>query len=165
MDPLDKVAHDLAAELQRTGTRCVFAESCTAGLIAATLARVPGISAHLCGSAVVYRELTKREWLGLDAKQLEQHTAVSAFASREIARGVLEKTPEANVSLGVTGHLGPQAPPELDGIVFVSIWSSNESGLTELNESRIKLESAERADRQREAVVRALESLRTCLQV
>jgi nicotinamide-nucleotide amidase len=38
-----------------------------------------------------------------------------------MAKGALEKTPEANVALAVTGHLGPNAPPQLDGLVFAAV--------------------------------------------
>ncbi len=52
-DDNDAVVAELHTELQRTGHVIVFAESCTAGMIAATLGRIPGISEWLAGSAVV----------------------------------------------------------------------------------------------------------------
>ena len=61
---LKKIAHDVAACLRSQPRRIVFAESCTGGLVAATLA-IPGISDSLCGSAVVYRLDTKTRWLGI----------------------------------------------------------------------------------------------------
>ena len=135
MDLLEQSARTFASELQRTKTKCVLQKAGTSGLIAATLARVAGISAYLCGSAVVYREQTKCKWLGLDPELLAENTAVSGYASREIGRGVLEQTPEATMSLGITGHLGPQAPPDLDGATFMAIWSRGDSGLELVEES------------------------------
>ena len=52
LDPLAFRAFDL---LRKTNQVLVTAESCTAGLIAATLARVPGMSTVLAGGFVVYQ--------------------------------------------------------------------------------------------------------------
>lgn len=120
---LDDAADRVAAALQLTQVRLVLAESCTAGLIAATLARVPGISEYLCGSAVVYRNATKEAWLGVPHGLLDDPRIgpVSAQCAEAMARGVLERTPEATLALAITGHLGPGAPAALDGIVHVAI--------------------------------------------
>lgn len=37
-----------------------------------------------------------------------------------MATGALEATPHADIAAAVTGHLGPGAPPEQDGLVFVA---------------------------------------------
>ena len=113
----------LAALLRATGYRLVLAESCTAGLAAATLARVPGISEHLCGSAVVYRNGTKSAWLGINPALLDdlEIGPVSAECTRELALAVLRRTPEAELSAAVTGHLGPNSPTGLDGVVYVAV--------------------------------------------
>ncbi|MBL8850352.1 MAG: CinA family protein [Planctomycetaceae bacterium] len=113
----------LAALLRASGRRLVLAESCTAGLVAATLARIPGISEHLCGSAVVYRNGVKSAWLGIDPAVLDDPDIgpVSAECTRELALAVLRQTPEADISAAVTGHLGPNSPAGLDGVVYVAI--------------------------------------------
>lgn len=109
--------------LRRSGRRLVLAESCTGGLVAATLAQVPGISESLCGSAVVYRNATKSAWLGIEPALLDDPRIgpVSAEVTRGLALAVLERTPEADLSAAVTGHLGPNAPPDLDGVVYVAV--------------------------------------------
>ncbi|MFY7875813.1 MAG: hypothetical protein ACOVQM_10235, partial [Pirellula sp.] len=45
---------------------------------------------------------------------------VSPQASEELARKVLLLTPEANFALSITGHLGPNAPAELNRKVFLA---------------------------------------------
>ncbi len=122
-DALLSAAHDLAERLKEADSRIVFAESCTAGLIAATMARVPGISAHLCGSAVVYRNETKSAWLNVSADDLANESIgpVSEEVADAMVKGVLQMTPEADVAASITGHLGPDAPADLDGIVVVSV--------------------------------------------
>lgn len=117
---LSELAGALAAKLKQRKAMIVFAESCTGGLASGELTKIPGISAHHCGSMVVYRETTKQQYLGVSAKLLIEKGAVSEEVAQAMALGVLEKTPEATISAAVTGHLGPDAPKELDGVVYLA---------------------------------------------
>lgn len=116
---LHREARRLADVLFATGRKIVFAESCTGGLVSASLTRIPGISAHHCGSAVVYQMETKHEWLGIPADILEDPGPVSRIVAEEMVKRVLERTPHADIAVSVTGHLGPNAPPKQDGLVFL----------------------------------------------
>jgi nicotinamide-nucleotide amidase len=122
MDPFN---HDTASQLhdllRKHRQQIVFAESCTAGLISASLGRIPGISECLAGSAVVYQIETKAEWLGVDREALVGPGPVSQIVSEQMARGVLQMTPQATISASVTGHLGPNATEEQDGIAWSSV--------------------------------------------
>lgn len=120
---IDGSAQRVADELARRRLRLVLAESCTGGLVSATLARIPGISECLCGSAVVYRNATKQAWLDVPPGILEDpHVGpVSMTCAQAMARGALARTPEALIALAITGHLGPDAPAELDGVVHIAI--------------------------------------------
>ena len=106
--------------LRDRGDRLVLAESCTAGLVAAELGQIPGISEYLCGSMVVYRTPTKTAWLGVSSEVLKDPAIgpVSALVTLTLAEAVLEKTPEATLAAAITGHLGPGAPTEKDGQVY-----------------------------------------------
>jgi len=120
----------LAEVLKQSNTKIVFAESCTAGLVAATLGGVSGISQWLCGSAVVYREATKTAWLGVPPNLFDDQGgpgAVSDAVARRMAIGVLSATPEADWCGAITGHLGPQAPVPLDGLVYIAIAHRDET--------------------------------------
>lgn len=118
---LDQAAQRLAQDLERLGLRIVLAESCTAGLASAALGRVPGISRFHCGSLVTYRETSKREWLAIDEQRIALHSAESAEVAADMAQSALARTPEADMSAAITGHLGPKAPPERDGHWFCAI--------------------------------------------
>ncbi|TWU63170.1 CinA family protein [Crateriforma conspicua] len=118
---LTRDCQTVADRLRATGHRLVLAESCTCGLLAASIAAVPGVSQHFCGSAVTYREQTKVQWLEVDPDLLSRHSAVSAPVTDQMARAVMRRTDEATVSLAVTGHLGPDAPAELDGRVYLAV--------------------------------------------
>jgi PncC family amidohydrolase len=159
-DDLSRQAAALAQELFRTRRRVVFAESCTGGLIAAALARTPGIAEHLCGSAVTYREATKTQWLGVPAREMARHTAVSEQVARRMALGVLANTPEADYSAAVTGHLGPNAPESQDGLVFVAVAHRLGKRTSVLRVERVQLVQRTRLRRQREAAALVLSVLR-----
>lgn len=109
--------------LRESRKRIVLAESCTGGAIAASLTGVPGVSEVFCGSMVVYRDDSKTRWLGLDPAMLSDPEigSVSPQASEWLARQVLACTPEADVSLAVTGHFGPDAPAHLNHRIFVAL--------------------------------------------
>ncbi len=136
--------------------RLVLTESCTGGRIAAELVAVPGASAWLCGSAVTYREETKKAWLGVLANSLTRYSAVSEEVAKEMVCGVLAMTPEADLAVAVTGHLGPDAPVEEDGILFIAIaWRGND----DCQITRHQLVTQSRSERQREAAKSALRLL------
>lgn len=123
--PLSELALAVAECLKFTQRRVVFAESCTAGLVSAVLARIPGISEFHCGSAVVYRIPTKAAWLGVPESILQDPGPVSDVVARAMVTGVLSQTPEADLAAAITGHLGPLAPVDQDGLVYVGVgWRS-----------------------------------------
>ena len=148
--------------LARSRTRVVFAESCTAGLVAASLAVVAGISQYLCGSAVTYRDATKSGWLDIPQPILDRWTAVSEQVADLMARGVLARTPEADVAVAVTGHLGPDAPPDQDGLLLIglALREQSPSGIISRPATRHRLAPTGRSARQREAARLVL--LRLC---
>jgi len=118
---LDALANALFQALELSGDGLVLAESCTAGLIAATLARVPGMSRRLAGSFVVYQIDSKVRWLAVPADIIQQYGVVSREVATSMAMQALVQTSHANVAMSITGHLGPDAPPELDGRAWASI--------------------------------------------
>ena len=164
---LDALASALFQVLERSGDGLVLAESCTAGLIAATLARVPGMSRRLAGSFVVYQIDSKVRWLAVPADLIQRYGVVSREVATSMAVQALVQTPHANVAMSITGHLGPDAPPELDGRAWVSIvrrgseavemwlWLKSEAGDNALQCRR---------DRQTDAVHQALATLLAKLQ-
>ncbi len=117
------LAYKLVDCLKRSQHRIVFSESCTAGMLAFTLSQIPGVSDCLCGSAVTYRNETKAEWLNVSRDLLSDPKigAVSSQVAKQMCIGVLEKTPEADIAVSITGHLGPHAPLAQDGLIYVGV--------------------------------------------
>ncbi|MEE2686227.1 MAG: CinA family protein [Planctomycetota bacterium] len=144
----------------------VLAESCTAGLAASRLGGVPGISRNFCGSSVVYQEGTKQDWLDISESLLESEGAVSEPVARQMALNSLQQTGTATLATSITGHLGPGAPAELDGQVFVGVALREKSGQlpTTLVVQR-RLEPAGREQRQQQAADLLLETVLRVLQV
>jgi len=157
---LDETARQVAEALAAADQTLVLAESCTGGLVAATLTRVPGVSAHLAGSMVVYQESSKMRWLGVAEETLQQFTAVSAPVAHQMATGVLRATPQADLSVSVTGHLGPDAPEGFDGVVFIGFARRETPAKT----WQLKLNASKRIGRQQEATDAVLRTILSQLQ-
>jgi len=169
MDPFNYDTAILLRDLlQKHSQRVVFAESCTAGLIAASLGRIPGISEWLAGSAVVYQIETKAEWLGVNLDVLRDPGPVSRVVSEQMARGVLEKTPQATISASVTGHLGPNAPKHQDGVAWSSIGIKTKDAVSvvsrqlELDEGLLMVPDQNRSSESR--VLRQINAVQQVLQ-
>jgi len=120
---LQKAANQVAQELKARRQKLVLAESCTGGAVAATLTDIPGISEYFCGSAVTYRNETKAEWLRIPRADLENPNIgpVSARVAELMCKGALAGTSEANLAASITGHLGPNSPEGLDGVVYIGV--------------------------------------------
>ena len=159
---LDQIAAEVLDALDRENETLVLAESCTAGLIAATLARVPGMSRRLAGSLVVYQIASKVSWLCIPTETIERHDVVSREVAAMMAERALVQTPHATIAMSITGHLGPNAPTTLDGIAWLAIAGKGSATVT----FRLQLVSdsepnslENRLDRQSDAVFQALSHL------
>lgn len=105
---LSREAEALARVLVKTRAQLVLAESCTGGMVAAAMTRVPGISKHLCGSSVVYQSETKSQWLEIPQHDIRRVGTESLEMTQLLASAVLERTSQATVAAAITGDLGPQ---------------------------------------------------------
>jgi PncC family amidohydrolase len=96
----------LIAALAASSQTLAAAESCTAGLVADRLARVPGASRVFWGSFVTYMVDAKTRLLGLDPDLVRRYGPVSRETALAMAAGALEKS-GAHLSVSVTGLAGP----------------------------------------------------------
>jgi nicotinamide-nucleotide amidase len=88
------------------GERLAVAESCTGGLLAGALTRVPGSSAVFAGGMVTYSNALKEHWLEVPGDLLLEHGAVSGPCVEAMARRVREAA-DTQWSLAVSGIAGP----------------------------------------------------------
>ena len=83
-----------------------------------------------------------------------------------MAERVLAIIPEADVSVAVTGHLGPNAPPELEGLVWLAVGRRKGSDSATVQVKRFELPpKTTRRVRQQLAVEGALRLLASNLEV
>ena len=107
-DPLvDDDARALVADLTVRRQTVATAESLTAGLLAATLAGVPGASVVLRGGLVTYTVETKIELAGVAADLLDDVGPVSEPTARALAVGAMQRC-GATWGVGLTGVAGPE---------------------------------------------------------
>ena len=113
-------AHNSASDAGREAARylaehqlvVVTAESCTAGLSAATLAEVPGAGQVLEAAFVVYDPKAKRRCLGVPESVLQRHNLTSEPVARAMAEGAL-RCSDAAIAIantGVADDSDPQIP-------------------------------------------------------
>jgi PncC family amidohydrolase len=98
------------------------AESCTGGLVAHTLTRVPGSSAYVIGGIVSYADRIKVELLGVPATVLAAHGAVSAQVARAMAEGARARL-GVDIAVSVTGIAGPDGggPAKPVGLTYIAV--------------------------------------------
>ncbi|AOW94513.1 competence protein [Rhodococcus sp. WMMA185] len=99
-------AGELVAVLAERGETVATAESLTAGLLAATIAGIPGASAVLRGGLVVYATDLKSTLGGVDRGQLAQDGPVAMSTARALAEGARQQC-GADWGIGLTGVAGP----------------------------------------------------------
>jgi nicotinamide-nucleotide amidase len=108
--------------LAAQGASISVAESCTGGLITHRLTNVPGSSAYVERSFVVYSNLAKQELLAVPEAVLAEYGAVSEPVARLMAEGA--RTAAGTVyGLSVTGIAGPDGgtPEKPVGTVFIAV--------------------------------------------
>ena len=93
-------------ELAARGATLATAESCTGGLVAERLTRVPGSSVFFEGGAVTYSNALKQAMLGVREDDLMAHGAVSEVVGRQMAEGVRQRL-GSDYGIGITGIAGP----------------------------------------------------------
>jgi nicotinamide-nucleotide amidase len=137
-DPLlTEDARGLVADLTIRRQSVATAESLTAGLLAATLAGVPGASEVLRGGLITYTEHTKMLLAGVAPQILEEVGPVAGPTARALAVGARQRC-EATWGVGVTGVAGPEPHGGHDvGTVFVGLAGPGESGAIEVVELQL----------------------------
>ncbi len=104
---LQSVIEKLRSRKQTVG----FGESCTGGLLSATLTTVAGVSDIFLGSVVSYAYQAKVDLLDVSWDTLKQEGAVSENVARQMAQGVRKKL-KCDWSVAVTGIAGPTGGTE-----------------------------------------------------
>lgn len=95
---------DVVSFLISVGRKLATAESCTGGLVASTLASVPGSGGCLDVGFVAYSPDGKTGFLGVRKETIERYGLTSEQVAREMAEGALAATGcRADVAVSNTG--------------------------------------------------------------
>jgi nicotinamide-nucleotide amidase len=107
--------------LRERGATLTTAESCTGGLIASQLTRVPGSSDGFHAGFVTYSNAIKQSVLGVREDTLARYGAVSEEVVREMALGALQRA-SADYAIAVSGIAGPDggSPEKPVGTVWIA---------------------------------------------
>jgi len=97
--------------LRERGKKITVAESCTGGLIAASLTQIPGASAVFDAGFVTYSNAMKQALLQVDENTLRTDGAVSESVVHEMALGALKHS-QADYAIAVSGVAGPDGGTE-----------------------------------------------------
>lgn len=132
-EPLDRLSHYLEAHR----LKLVTAESCTAGMIASTLADVPGCGSWLECAFVTYSEEAKISVLGVKRDTIDRCNLTSEAVAREMAEGAL-RVSRANLALANTGLAGPSnGDSDIPVGTVCFAWSfENDGGIRCFSETR-----------------------------
>jgi nicotinamide-nucleotide amidase len=119
MTDLEQAAAALLEHLQARGLLVATAESCTGGLIAASLTAIAGSSASVDRGFVTYSNAAKTEMLGVPEALIADKGAVSAEVAGRMAEGALARS-RADLAVSVTGVAGPGggSPTKPVGLVW-----------------------------------------------
>ncbi|AQV95544.1 damage-inducible protein CinA [Cupriavidus necator] len=149
---LDQLAIQAGVALADKSLMLATAESCTGGLVAAAITDVSGSSGWFERGFVTYSNEAKSTMLGVPAKLIRDHGAVSEEVARAMAEGALLNS-RAQVALSITGVAGPNGgtPEKPVGMVCFG-WSNRITTHTETQRFRgdrgqIRRQAAEHAMR------------------
>jgi PncC family amidohydrolase len=139
--------------LKAKGLKVATAESCTGGLIGASLTSVPGMSECYGYGVVTYANSAKEELLGVMGDTLKTKGAVSPDTACQMAEGVL-KISNADIAVSVTGIAGPGGGTKDKpvGLVYIGIAKKGEDTKAYKN-----IFSGDREQVRRSTVSKALE--------
>lgn len=115
-------AFERAAEVieicRNAGLMVATVESCTGGLVSATITAVSGSSDVLDRGFVTYSNEAKNELVGVPMALIETHGAVSAEVARAMAEGGV-KNSNAQIAVSLTGVAGPGGGTETKPVGLV----------------------------------------------
>ncbi|MCC7039162.1 MAG: CinA family protein [Burkholderiales bacterium] len=106
MNEHERLAREVGDVLAARGLMCATAESCTGGLVAATITDIAGSSEWFDRGFVTYTNAAKEAMLGVPAATLAAFGAVSEPVARAMAEGALRHS-RAAVAVAITGVAGP----------------------------------------------------------
>lgn len=127
------ISREISEYMWRAGKTLSTAESCTAGLVAASITSMPGASNYFRGGVVAYVDELKTQLLDVPAELLAEKGAVSEEVAKAMVKGTLERL-QTDYAVAVTGYAGPGGGPEASvGTIYVAVGTYEEVLVRELS--------------------------------
>ena len=113
----------VAKMLVENNLKIAVAESCTGGMVSASLINYPGISSVFMEGCVTYSNEAKMKSLGVKKETLDVYGVVSDKCAKEMASGVAARY-NTNVGIATTGIAGPGGGTDEKpvGLVYFGIY-------------------------------------------
>ena len=155
---MHEVAEAVVDKLKDAGMTVTTVESCTGGLLSATLVDVSGASDVFYQGVVTYANEAKVRLVGVKEATLQAHGAVSEETAREMAEGGA-KAANADAALSVTGIAGPGGGTKEKpvGLVYIGCYVNGKTIVKK------NLFTGNRREVREQAVETALKLLLECL--
>jgi len=125
--PLEEV---IAQILTANRATIAAAESCTGGMLAERLTRIPGSSSYFLGGAVCYSNELKTAWADVPAELIQAKGAVSSEVAIALAEGIRRRV-GSTLGVGITGIAGPGGGSEEKPVGTVHIALASSDGVKE----------------------------------
>lgn len=106
------------------------AESCTGGLLAERLTRIPGSSTYFLGGAVCYSNELKTAWADVPPEMIASKGAVSSEVAIALAEGIRRRV-GSTFGVGITGIAGPGGGSEEKPVGTVHLALASPTGIKE----------------------------------
>lgn len=130
--------------LKNNGLTLSTAESCTGGLLADAIVKIPGSSGVFGYGAVTYANEAKMKILGVKSETLEKYGAVSPQTAKEMAEGI-RRLSGSDLGAATTGIAGPDGgtAEKPVGLVYIAVADGKETRIKKLdlsgNRERIRI--------------------------
>ncbi len=123
---LKHLAEDLVTQLTKQNQSLTTVESCTGGLVFATMTEIVGASIVMERGFITYSNDAKQHLVGVQEATLKAHGAVSEQVAKEMAKGGYERSRDGAISVALTGIAGPGGGSEAKpvGLVYIAVANS-----------------------------------------
>jgi nicotinamide-nucleotide amidase len=152
-------AKTLAQLLLTKGWKLALAESCTGGLVCATLTELPGSSDWFERGYITYSNQAKTECLGVPEELLQTDGAVSESVAKAMAQGA-QINAGVDLAVSITGIAGPSGGSEVKPVGTVCFgWAIRNVAGENITTCQTKLFSGDRQSIRQQATEHALAGL------
>ena len=125
---MKKLSQKIIRLLEKKRLKISFAESCTGGLLSATITQITGSSKVFTIGFVTYSNQSKINTLKVPENTIRKYGAVSYETCLSMVKN-LNKISKTNISVSVTGIAGPKGGSKKKpiGLVFIAIKKGNKT--------------------------------------